>query len=406
MEKELLMTATEIERYNAALVHGLGESARLYDLNGFRRAVERGEIEAWIARETPEAGAYFCGAREISERDWAVLLENRALGALQTREPRWGMCVRRTAMRALPTEEALTTRRDDRFDDQLQLTALPDGEPLAIFHGSADGRWYFAAAYFHMGWVAAEDVGLCGFASWRAAQEGDFLRVTGSCVWLCADREEPRVSRRLLTMGTRVCLAAPAGTVRAVRGRVSYDNYIAALPVREADGTLSFTEALVPISAAVCVGDLPYTAGGAVRLAETTRGEVYGWGGMLDSRDCSALVGEVYRCFGFRLPRNSAELARLPNGIDLAGKTAEEKRALLRTLPAGTVLYFPGHTMLWLGERNGRALCLSAAGNFWPEGSCGGAPRPVNTCAVTTLEVVRANGRTWLDSLIRAVGMP
>lgn len=399
-----LLTRGEIERYNASLVRDLGESARLYELDGFHRTVARGELEAFIARETPEAGVYFRGAREVSEEAWAAMLQNRALGALRSAVPRWGMCVRRSALRALPSAEVLTRRRGDRFDDLLRLTALTDGEPLVIFHESADGRWYFAAAYYHMGWVAAEDVSVCAdYGAWVAARSGEFLRVTGSRVLLCADAEEPRVSERVVTMGTRLRLASPVGTVRAVRGRVSYDAFIASLPVRERDGTLGFAEALVPMGAAVCVGDVPYTAGAAVRLAMATRGEVYGWGGRLGSRDCSALVGEVYRCFGLRLPRNSADLARLPNGIDLAGRSREEKRALLRALPAGAILYFPGHAMLWLGERAGRPLCLSAAGSFLPEGSAGGAVRAVNTCAVTTLEVVRASGEMWLDALTRAV---
>lgn len=403
MEERLLRSRGDIARYNAALVRTLGESARLYELAGFCRRIAREEIEGWIARETPEAGAYFCGTRAVTAGDWAGLLENRALGALCSREPRWGICVRRCAMRALPTCAPLTARRDDRFDDRLQLTALADGEPLAVFHESADGRYYFAAAYCHMGWVAAADVGLCGFAAWRAAQEGDFLRVTGSRVLLCADGEEPRVSARVVTMGTRLALAEPVGTLRAVRSRVSYDAYIARLPVRETDGALGFAEALVPVSAAVCVGDVPYTALAAVRLAEATRGEVYGWGGLLGSRDCSALVGEVYRCFGFRLPRNARDLARLPDGIDLAPYTSEEKRERLRALPAGAVLYFPGHCMLWLGERGGEPMCLSAAGSFRPAGSPAAAPRAVNTCAVTPLTVVRASGETWLEALERAV---
>ena len=59
--------------------------------------------------------------------------------------------------------------------------------------------------------------------------------------------------------------------------------------------------------------------------------------------------------------------------------------------------------MLWLGGENGCPRCLSAAGNFLPEGSAGGVPRAVNTVTVTSLDVVRANGRTWLASLTRAV---
>ena len=171
--------------------------------------------------------------------------------------------------------------------------------------------------------------------------------------------------------------------VRALRGRMSYDNYLVRLPVRRTDGWLEYREAMVPVSADVCVGDLPYTHENVAARAAKMRGEVYGWGGMLGGRDCSALVGDVYRCFGFRLPRDAAGLALLPGAEDVSALSTEEKRAALCTLPVGTILCFPGHVMLSWGTENGEPQCLSAAGNFLPPGSAGGELRAVNTVAAS-----------------------
>ena len=55
---------------------------------------------------------------------------------------------------------------------------------------------------------------------------------------------------------------------------------------------------------------------------------------------------------------------------------------------------------------DGEPRCLSAAGNFLPPGSAGGEPRAVNTVAVTPLSVVRANGKTWLESLTKIIRIP
>ena len=264
------MTAEEIARYNESLLCVPGEAARLRDLT-----------------------------------------------RLRGRDVRWGVSVRRTSLRAKPTDALCPTRAGDRYDDALQLTAVLPNEPMALLGESADGRFCRVETSYFAGWVPAEDIGLCrDLEAWRTAQEGGFLRVTGNRVTLCCDPYEPRVSGAALPMGTSLPLAASPGTVRALRGRMSYDNYLVRLPVRRADRWLEYREAMVPVSADVCVGDLPYTHENVTAQAAKMRGEVYGWGGMLGGRDCSALVGDVYRCFGFRLPRDAAGLALLPGAAE------------------------------------------------------------------------------------------
>ena len=248
------MTAEEIARYNESLLCVPGEAARLWDLT-----------------------------------------------RLRGRDVRWGVSVRRTSLRAKPTDALCPTRAGDRYDDPLQLTAVLPNEPMALLGESADGSFCYAETSYYAGWVPAEDIGLCrDLEAWRTAQEGGFLRVTGSRVTLCCDPYEPRVSGATLPMGTSLPLAASPGTVRALRGRMSYDNYLVRLPVRRADGWLEYREAMVPVSADVCVGDLPYTHENVTAQAAKMRGEVYGWGGMLGGRDCSALVSTAASASAWR----------------------------------------------------------------------------------------------------------
>ena len=399
-----VMTREEIARYNACLLERPGAAARLYVLDRFRRGVSREEVLGEIMRSAPAPRA--CPPEAFARAVWEALWENCALPCVPPRVyARWGVCVHRASLRALPSA-APVWGGGDRYDDRLQLSAVLCGEPLALLHTSADGRFYFAAAAFYMGWIAVEDVGECGGDAWRAEQEGAFLRVTGSRVTLCADPYEPRVRGLPLTMGTRLPLAAPPGTVREVRGRMAYDAYLALLPVRGRGGRLERVEALVPVSADICVGDLPYTRRSLARQMAKTRGEVYGWGGQLDARDCSARVGEIYRCFGFQLPRDASGLAQLPGAQSVMGWSEDDKRALLRTLPVGTILYFPGHVMLSYGTERGEPLCLSAVGRFLPPESAGDTARAVNTVAVTPLTVRRADGRAWLESLTAVMRIP
>ena len=217
-------------------------------------------------------------AEEIARYNESLLCVPRLRG----RDACWGVSVRCTSLRAQPTATPCPTRAGDRYDDPLQLTAVLPNEPMVLLGESADGRFCRTVTSYYAGWVPAEDIGLCrNLEAWRTAQEGGFLRVTGSRVTLCCDPYEPRVSGAALPMGTSLPLAAPPGTVRALRGRMSYDNYLVRLPVRRADGWLEYREAMVPVSADVCVGDLPYTHENVTAQAAKMRGEVYGWGGML-----------------------------------------------------------------------------------------------------------------------------
>ena len=155
------MTAEEIARYNESLLCVPGEAARLWDLT-----------------------------------------------RLRGRDVRWGVSVRRTSLRAKPTDALCPTRAGDRYDDPLQLTAVLPNEPMALLGESADGSFCYAETSYYAGWVPAEDIGLCrDLEAWRTAQEGGFLRVTGSRVTLCCDPYEPRVSGAALPMGTSLPLA-------------------------------------------------------------------------------------------------------------------------------------------------------------------------------------------------------
>lgn len=113
---------------------------------------------------------------------------------------------------------------------------------------------------------------------------------------------------------------------------------------------------------------MPFTYSNVIRLADKTRGEIYGWGGMLDARDCSALVMEIYRCFGIMLPRNTSDLAKLPEqyAADVSSLSTEAKRETILSQPAGVILFFPGHVMIYYGSDGNDLLCLSAAGKFAP----------------------------------------
>ena len=52
------------------------------------------------------------------------------------------------------------------------------------------------------------------------------------------------------------------------------------------------------------------------------------------------------------LPRNTSDLAKLPEkyAADVSSLSAEAKRETILSQPAGVILFFPGHVMIYYGS--------------------------------------------------------
>ena len=100
-------------------------------------------------------------------------------------------------------------------------------------------------------------------------------------------------------------------------------------------------------------------------LANEMIREPYGWGGLRNNRDCSAMIRDLFAPFGIWLPRHSADQAS-EGGlyVDLSNLSVTEKKKLIlaRGVPYLTLLWLKGHIMLYIGSRNGEPLVFH---NFW-----------------------------------------
>jgi hypothetical protein len=93
-------------------------------------------------------------------------------------------------------------------------------------------------------------------------------------------------------------------------------------------------------------------------------GQTSGWGGIADKRDCSAMVRDLFAPFGIYLPRNSSAQAKAGPAMSLTGLTPSQKEEaiLSRGLPFATLVWMPGHIMLYVGEFSGRPVVYH---NIW-----------------------------------------
>lgn len=177
--------------------------------------------------------------------------------------------------------------------------------------------------------------------------------------------------------------------------RTNWFNYTVKVPARNTDGSYCTKLALIPLNRDVHIGYLDYTRKNTLDLAFKYLGNRYGWGGSLNSRDCSELVMSVYSCFGFKLPRDVSTQSKIPTAQSLAGITDYEKSVILDKTPAGAILQFKGHEMLYLGKVDGKYYILNASGSI----NINGVNTYINTITIYSLDVLRINGVSFYSSI-------
>ena len=404
----VLATPQEIQQRNAAALSS--EGTNMVDLKMlpeiFDGAAEN-EKALKTARENKEAyigWTYDGSGKALTESDFDALIaacdDPKATGEM---EVRYAIAVNRTHLLIYPTDEPILDDPLDLDFDYRYNTAVRLNEPLLIYTSSADGLWYNARSTCYAGWVKAEDVAICSdreewLGVWDFPEERTLV-VYGDRVFTEDSNYAPETANRLLTMGTTLELADPEAPDALVGNRVTWHNHVVYLPVREVDGSFRKQAALISERRKVHVGYLPLTKFNIAAVAFEALGDAYGWGGMLQSDDCSGYVRNIYKCFGLELARDASMQVSMPVAdVDISSYSDAEKELLLDRLPLGAILYFNGHEMLYLGKDDGQYFVVNSVSsmmNPWEETS----RQRVRGVVITTLDARRANGNRWISEL-------
>jgi hypothetical protein len=348
----ILMTASDIEKFNLSNpmngkfiidVLSLGDtlSGSLYrsnletDINSISTA--KLYVTGDILLETPERARI------------AALMDPS--GVPDVIKTRFGMTLRPVIGKCWPTHIPLAHTPNDNEFDQAVVSLLDTAEPVALIHSSPDGLWVYVQAYGFTCWVPSDAVAFGDKATvMKLRDSSNPLVVTGHIATIRSDPRD-RSGVTSIRMGTYL----PVRGVGNSFCRVLY-------PSRGAQGELTANEGYIEFNSGVSLGFLPYTKRNIFNQLFVPYGRRYGWGGMYEERDCSAYVLEVFRCFGFRFPRNSQSQLQASNcTISLDKYNGNEKLTILKTCPPGiTLVGFPGHIMVYLGEYGGKHYAVSS----------------------------------------------
>lgn len=322
--------------------------------------------------------------------------------AKKDQELRYGICVHRSNIRVYPTELIIADDPGDNDFDNVSSSGIRIGEPVTILAESEKGDYYFCHTSCVSGWIPSKDIAVCrNKEEWKKAWDfsnDEVVVVTTSKVLLEESNTNPELSGLMLTMGTVLQKVKPYEFGKIITNRSTYYNYTVWIPVRNAEGMYERKRALISAHHDVSEGFLPLTRANIVSTAYEMLGDAYGWGAMLSSADCSSYVRDVYKCFGFELPRNTTWQSAMPvlkYDISLADDTAKKK--LFDQLDPGAILFFKGHEMLYLGHEHDKYYVISSTSSMIYPG--GGDKTRIRSVVINSLDERRANGNTWIQDL-------
>lgn len=386
---QLIMDAKMIKNLNASI---RGMSRTVVHLGSYPETISGDSLKTRIMNYQVLEDDLYMNGRKVSNNYKNIMRTQTNISKIPaTVNVRYGVTVRRTNVRNLPTRQGLFFFAEDKEFDALQETALDPCEPVAILHTSANGYFYYIQAYNYCGWVYKFDIALTNRETWLKYVNPTYsLVVTDKNLSIPVKRTNEEI---LFQQGARIPMLSKNST-----------QYVLGIPIcSKPAGPLEIEKIPVlkkNVASSINEGYMKYTSNNIINAAFKNYNEPYGWGGLKNSVDCSSMVNNIYRTVGIMLPRNADEQA-LSAGkhVLLDGMDNEAKLLHIRNLTPGAVLHMDGHCALYLGTSNNVPFIIHAMGSHYKDGE----RQPVMSVVVSDLNLIRSSGHNYVEDMLTAV---
>ncbi|MDD3054873.1 MAG: SH3 domain-containing protein [Aliarcobacter sp.] len=249
-------------------------------------------------------------------------------------------------IRVLPTNSPMfydPTQPGEGFPfDYNQNSSLKINTPIIVSHLSKDRAWAYIESSTVGGWV---EIGTIAFV------DNDFIQEFKTSNYFVSVKEKFPIYDPIFREYVKVATIFPKKNNKYIIAKRD-DNqnaYISYIDLNNDE-----------------VGSMPLTfnSENRIKIVKQLIDEPYGWGGLLNNRDCSSFTQDYFATFGKFLHRNSK--AQLSNGkyLDMSNLTNNEKKEFMKNngVPFSTLVYLKGHIMLYIGIKENEPLVLH---NMW-----------------------------------------
>ncbi|MDD4329229.1 MAG: SH3 domain-containing protein [Aliarcobacter sp.] len=249
-------------------------------------------------------------------------------------------------IRVLPTNSPMfydPTQPGEGFPfDYNQNSSLKINTPIIVSHLSKDRAWAYIESSTVGGWV---EIGTIAYV------DNDFIQEFKTSNYFVSVKEKFPIYDPIFREYVKVATIFPKKNNRYIIAKKD-DNqnaYISYIDLNNDE-----VESM----------PLTFNSENRIKIAKQLIDEPYGWGGLLNNRDCSSFTQDYFATFGKFLHRNSK--AQLSNGkyLDMSNLTNNEKKEFIKNngVPFSTLVYLKGHIMLYIGIKENEPLVLH---NMW-----------------------------------------
>ena len=260
--------------------------------------------------------------------------------------PKKAITLKNVNIRVLPTNSPMfydPTQPGEGFPfDYNQNSSLKINTPIIVSHLSKDRAWAYIESSTVGGWV---EIGTIAYV------DNDFIQEFKTSNYFVSVKEKFPIYDPIFREYVKVATIFPKKN----------NKYIIA---KKDDNQNAYISYIDLNNDEVESMPLAFNSENRIKIAKQLIDEPYGWGGLLNNRDCSSFTQDYFATFGKFLHRNSK--AQLSNGkyFDMSKLTNNEKKEFMKNngVPFSTLVYLKGHIMLYIGIKENEPLVLH---NMW-----------------------------------------
>jgi len=285
--------------------------------------------------------------------------------------PKKAITLRNTNVRVLPTNSPMfydPTKPGEGFPfDYNQNSLIKLNTPIIVSHLSKDRAWAYMESGTVGGWVEINNI---------AFVDDNFIKEFKTSNYYVSVKEKFPIYEPIFREYVKVATIFPKKD----------DKFIIAKKDDNQKAIISYIN-LNPDE--VETMPIAYNSQNRIKILNQLLDEPYGWGGLLNNRDCSSFTQDFFATFGKYLHRNSK--SQISNGkyLDMSQMDLKEKKDFIKKngVPFSTLVYLKGHIMLYVGIKDNEPLVVH---NIWSvrlKDSSGNKYRNIiGKATITTLE--------------------